>query len=120
LSLVEKARFQSVLCFLKAQQNLITSVPFYSVFRKKTATGESSGRSCGIIPFASGGNMSSKELIHSINNQLTVVMGRAELLSRAPLNEESQRACTEIRAAAGNLHRLIHEYMHDSPSNTGS
>jgi signal transduction histidine kinase len=64
--------------------------------------------------------MSSKELIHSINNQLTVVMGRAELLSRAPLNEETQRACTEIKAAAGNLHRLISEYVHNSLANTGS
>jgi signal transduction histidine kinase len=64
--------------------------------------------------------MSSKELIHSINNQLTVVMGRAELLSRAPLNEESQRACVEIRAAAGNLNRLIREYMHNAQPDNGN
>lgn len=77
-------------------------------------------RMYGMIASGTGGTMSSKELIHSINNQLTVVMGRAELLSRAPLNEETQRACIEIRAAAGNLNRLIREYMHDSLANTGN
>ncbi len=56
----------------------------------------------------------SQDLIHSINNELTVVIGRAELLSREPLNDANRRACCEIRTAAGNLHRLLREYLHSS------
>jgi len=58
--------------------------------------------------------MSSQELIHSINNQLTVVMGKAELLSQAPVNEETQRMCLEIRMAAGKLNHLLRQYISHS------
>ena len=64
--------------------------------------------------------MSSQELIHSINNQLTVVMGKAELLSHAPVNEETQRMCLEIRAAAGKLNHLLRQYMNISHANQAS
>jgi signal transduction histidine kinase len=64
--------------------------------------------------------MSSQELIHSINNQLTVVMGRAELLSNAPVNEETQRVCLEIRTAAGKLNLLLQQYMNISHTNQAS
>ena len=58
--------------------------------------------------------MSSRELIHSINNQLTILIGRADLLSQAEVSAETQRACLELKAAAGKLNRLIREYMDKS------
>jgi hypothetical protein len=64
--------------------------------------------------------MSSQELIHSINNQLTILIGRADLLSKAELNAETQRACLELKAAAGNLSRLIREYVDRSLANKAS
>lgn len=64
--------------------------------------------------------MSAQELIHSINNQLTVVLGRAEMLSQAQVNEETQRVCLEIRTAAGKLNHLLRQYMDISKSNQAS
>jgi hypothetical protein len=64
--------------------------------------------------------MSSQELIHSINNQLTILMGRAELLSKAPVSAETQRACLELKTAAGNLNRLLREYMDKSLAHKAS
>jgi hypothetical protein len=64
--------------------------------------------------------MPSEELIHSINNQLTILIGRADLLSKAEVNAEAQRACLELKAAAGNLNRLIREYMDKSLANKAS
>jgi len=64
--------------------------------------------------------MSSRELIHSINNELTIVLGRAEMLSCAPVNEETQRACKEIKTAAGKLNRLLREYMRDARTYHGN
>lgn len=64
--------------------------------------------------------MSSQELIHSINNQLTILIGRADLLSKAELNAETQRACLELKAAAGKLNRLIQEYMDKSLTHRAS
>ncbi|HET9183936.1 MAG TPA: hypothetical protein VFP59_17535 [Candidatus Angelobacter sp.] len=61
--------------------------------------------------------MSPQELIHSINNQLTIVMGRADLLSHAQVNEETQHVCLEIRKAAGKLNHLLRQYMDISQSN---
>ena len=67
-----------------------------------------------------GEKMSSQELIHSIKNQLTIVLGRADLLSRAPMDEETQRACLEIRAAAKKLDWLLRQYIDCSPSERAS
>jgi len=64
--------------------------------------------------------MSSQELIHSINNQLTILIGRADLLSNSEVNEETQRACLELKAAAGKLNRLIREYMDKSLTHKAS
>jgi hypothetical protein len=64
--------------------------------------------------------MSSQELVHSIKNQLTVVLGRADLLSRAPVDADTQRACLEIRAAAKKLDWLLRQYMDGSFSNRAS
>jgi two-component sensor histidine kinase len=67
-----------------------------------------------------GEKMSSQELIHSIKNQLTVVLGRADLLSRAEVDEETQHACLEIRSAARKLDWLLRQYMDGSLSNRAS
>jgi signal transduction histidine kinase len=64
--------------------------------------------------------MLSQELIHSISNELAVVLGRAELLSQAPQDPETERACMEIRSAARNISRLLREYAHRSLAKTGS
>jgi signal transduction histidine kinase len=58
--------------------------------------------------------MSSQELIHSISNELAVVLGRAELLTQGPNDPEIQRACMEIKLAARNIHQLLREYAHRS------
>jgi nitrogen-specific signal transduction histidine kinase len=54
--------------------------------------------------------MSSEDLIHSINNQLAVVMGKADLLGQAVSNSASKETCLEIKAAAMKINKLIHEY----------
>jgi two-component sensor histidine kinase len=64
--------------------------------------------------------MSSQELVHSIKNQLTVVLGRADLLSRAHVDEETKRACLEIRTAAKKLDWLLRQYVDCSLSDRAS
>jgi hypothetical protein len=59
--------------------------------------------------------MSSEDLIHSINNQLAVVVGKAELLRQAVSNRASQETCLEIKAAA-----IMHEYAGRSHANSAS
>jgi hypothetical protein len=53
----------------------------------------------------------SDELIHSINNQLAVVMGNAELLGLKVENRNTQETCREIKAAAFKINRLMYEYV---------
>ena len=64
--------------------------------------------------------MPSEELIHSINNQLAVVMGKAELLRQAVGNTASKETCLEIKAAAMKINKLMHEYAGRSHTNTAS
>lgn len=53
----------------------------------------------------------SDKLLHSINNQLAVVMGNAELLSLKVENRNTQETCREIQAAAFKINRLMFEYV---------
>jgi hypothetical protein len=64
--------------------------------------------------------MSSEDLIHSINNQLAVVVGKAELLRQAVSNSASQETCLEIKAAAIKINKLMYEYAGRSHSNSAS
>jgi hypothetical protein len=64
--------------------------------------------------------MSSEDLIHSINNQLAVVMGKAELLGQVVSNSASKETCLEIKAAAMKINKLMHEYAGRSHANSAS
>jgi len=48
---------------------------------------------------------------HSINNQLAVVMGNAELLGLKFDNRKTQETCREIQAAASKINKLMYEYI---------
>jgi two-component sensor histidine kinase len=58
--------------------------------------------------------MSSKDLLHSVNNQLTVVMAQAELLARYVASETEMGRCLEIKQAASKITRLIRTYVDDA------
>lgn len=58
--------------------------------------------------------MSSKDLLHSVNNQLTVVMAQAELLERYVASKQDMERCLEIRQAASKITRLLHAYVASS------
>jgi two-component sensor histidine kinase len=55
-----------------------------------------------------------KDLLHSVNNQLTVVMAQAELLARYVASEQDMERCREIRQAASKINRLLRTYVADS------
>lgn len=55
--------------------------------------------------------MSSKDLLHSINNQLTLVMAHAEMLARQESSEQTLERCREIKQAASNINRLLQSYL---------
>jgi hypothetical protein len=61
--------------------------------------------------FVSAAAMSSKELIHSVNNQLTVVMGQAEMLALEGRSEQDLERCREIKKAASNITRLLKDFL---------
>lgn len=51
--------------------------------------------------------MSSKELIHSVNNQLALVMAHADMLAREVRSEQDLERCREIKLAASKINRLL-------------
>lgn len=51
--------------------------------------------------------MSREELLHSINNQLAIVMGRAELISFQSSDQAMKRRCEEIGEAAAKIKTLV-------------
>jgi two-component sensor histidine kinase len=55
-----------------------------------------------------------KDLLHSVSNQLTVVMAQAELLARDVASEQDMERCREIRQAASKINRLLRTYVADS------
>ncbi|HZU31086.1 MAG TPA: hypothetical protein VFB79_08230 [Candidatus Angelobacter sp.] len=57
--------------------------------------------------------MSSKDLIHSVNNQLAVVMAQAELLAKYASQQDAER-CLEIKQAATKINRLLRAFSADS------
>lgn len=52
-----------------------------------------------------------KDLLHMINNQLTVVMGKAQLLGLEVENQTTKETCREIQAAAAKINQLMCEYV---------
>ena len=59
-------------------------------------------------------SMSSKDLLHSVNNQLTVVMAQAELLARQVKSEQNIERCREIKQAASKINRLLRAFVADA------
>ena len=55
--------------------------------------------------------MSSQELIHSVKNQLTVVIGQAEMLAREGRSEQDLERCREIKKAASNINQLLKAFL---------
>jgi len=54
--------------------------------------------------------MSSKDLIHSVNNQLAVVMAQAEMLARENCSAPSLERCQEIKDAASRINSLLRDF----------
>jgi two-component sensor histidine kinase len=55
-----------------------------------------------------------RDLLHSVSNQLTVVMAQAELLARDVASEQDMERCREIKQAASKINRLLRTYVADS------
>lgn len=55
--------------------------------------------------------MSYQDLLHSVNNQLAVVMGKAELLGLKVENRTTKQECKEIQAAASKINKLMYLYV---------
>jgi two-component sensor histidine kinase len=55
--------------------------------------------------------MSSQELIHSVKNQLTVVIGQVEMLAREGRSEQDLERCREIKKAASNINQLLKAFL---------
>lgn len=53
-------------------------------------------------------------LLHSVNNQLTVVIAQAELLATELNTEQDQVRCLEIKQAAAKINRLLQAFMAES------
>jgi len=51
--------------------------------------------------------MSTREIVHTINNQLTIVMGRAALMAETAEEPETRSRCKEIQSAVQTISRLI-------------
>jgi two-component sensor histidine kinase len=58
--------------------------------------------------------MSSKDLIHSVNNQLAVVMAQAEILAKYVASQQDVERCLEIKQAATKINRLLRAFSADS------
>ena len=55
--------------------------------------------------------MLSEDFLHMINNQLTVVMGKAELLGLRVEDRDTKETCREIKLAASKINKLLYEYI---------
>jgi len=55
--------------------------------------------------------MSSKDLLHFVNNQLTVVMAQAELLARNVESAQEAERCLEINQAASKITQLLQDFV---------
>lgn len=53
--------------------------------------------------------MSPKQIFHTINNQLTIVIGRAALLASEMDDPDARRRCEEIGTAAQKISLLLRE-----------
>lgn len=51
--------------------------------------------------------MSTREIVHTINNQLTIVMGRAALMAETAEDQGTRSRCKEIQSAVQTISRLI-------------
>ena len=56
--------------------------------------------------------MLSSDILHMINNQLAVVMGKAQLLGLEVEDQKTQETCREIQAAASKINQLMYDYVH--------
>jgi len=51
--------------------------------------------------------MATKELVHTINNQLAIVMSRADLLDGSDGDQKTRKNCEAIRNAVHNINILL-------------
>ena len=57
--------------------------------------------------------MSPKQLVHIINNQLTIVIGRAAILAAESDDARTKKRCEEIETAAQKISRLLNSMATD-------
>ena len=55
--------------------------------------------------------VSTKEIVHTINNQLAVVMGKAALLASETEDQGTRKRCQEIERAAREISALLNREM---------
>lgn len=53
----------------------------------------------------------SKELLHEVNNQLEIVVGAAELLSRQSSDPSTKECCEQIQSAVFRTSKLLKTYF---------
>ncbi|HLJ89476.1 MAG TPA: hypothetical protein VKZ53_21885 [Candidatus Angelobacter sp.] len=51
--------------------------------------------------------MSTREVFHTIQNQLTIVMGKAELLASTSTDPRTQKGCADIETAVQTISVLL-------------
>lgn len=54
--------------------------------------------------------MSQREFVHSINNQLALLVARAEILSMTAADAQAAEDCKLIKAAALKIGKLVNEF----------
>jgi len=57
--------------------------------------------------------VSPKQLVHIINNQLTIVIGRAAILAAESYDARTKKRCEEIETAAQKIGRLLNSMATD-------
>lgn len=57
--------------------------------------------------------MSTREIVHTINNQLTIVMGRAALMAETAEDPGTRSRCKEIQSAVQTISRLINRMQQE-------
>jgi hypothetical protein len=55
-------------------------------------------------------SVSHREFVHSINNQLALLVARAEILSMTAGDAQAAEDCKQIKAAALKIGKLVNEF----------
>lgn len=57
------------------------------------------------------------DFVHTVNNQLEIVLGKAELLELTAPDQPTKESCAQIKAAASRVAILMNAFFSSSPEN---